>query len=102
MTADQQLDIGCGGRFVRSHNASDRAFIRDGNGRVTQILGAVDELACVGGPALKRKVTATQEFRVTHGWCSSPKPVQKPLTRSDLAIQPQPSAFLADGAIVVA
>src|SRR5258708_3303832 len=102
MTAEQQLDIRFGGRFVRPDNAGERAFVRDGDGRRHQILGAAYELARVRAAALKRKVTATQEFRVTHGWRSSPQPVQKPLSRSDLAIQPQPGAFLTDGAIVVA
>src|SRR6185312_1299527 len=62
--SDEQLQRPAACRYMGPHHSRDGAFIRDGERRITQLDGALDELLRMGGAAQEREVAEAMQLRI--------------------------------------
>ncbi len=67
LAADDELEAALAGREMGAHGARDRALVGDGQCRITELGGTLDEFLGVRGAAQEAEVGEAVQLGVTHG-----------------------------------
>ena len=78
LVADDELEAMLAGRETRAHNARDGALVGDGQCRITEFGGTLDEFLGVRCAAQEAEVGEAVQLGVTHGPDSAEHAVQEP------------------------